>query len=78
LAKYQAGIFAVPDDPSRSGDAVIAISGALRLVIELAFFATATWSFFAIGAPMAGWIYSAAVVVHYTASIDRLLWLVQQ
>ena len=72
------GVFAVPDDPSRSGDAVVAISGAWRLIIESAFFAIAIWSFFVVGATMTGWIYAVAVVVHYIVSIDRVLWLVRQ
>jgi len=32
------GIFAVPDDPSRSGNAPVIAPGLVRIVIELAFF----------------------------------------
>ena len=38
LAAVLWGTFAVPDDPSRSGKAPIPIPGAIRLVLELAFF----------------------------------------
>jgi hypothetical protein len=36
LAAVIWGTFAVPDDPSRSGNAPVPVPGALRLVIELA------------------------------------------
>jgi hypothetical protein len=78
LAAILWGVFAVPDDPSRSGDAVVAIPGMLRLILELAYFAAAAWSFFAVGAATVGWIYVTAVIVHYLVSIDRVLWLIQQ
>ena len=32
------GLFAVPGDASRSGSAPVAVSGAVRLVVEVAFF----------------------------------------
>ncbi len=38
------GTFAVPDDPSRSGSAPVPVPGILRLAIEFAFFASATWT----------------------------------
>ena len=78
LAACLWGIFAVPDDPSRSGKAVVAIPGLLRLTLELGFFAAATWSLFAAGTAKLGWIYAAAVLVHYVVSHDRVLWLVRQ
>ena len=72
------GVFAVPDDPSRSGDAVVAIPGILRLILELAFFAAAAWSIIAVGTATMGWVYAVAVIVHYIVSVDRVLWLIQQ
>lgn len=72
------GVFAVPDDPSRSGNAVIAISGVFRLALELVFFGVATWSLFAVGAVQLCWIYGATVLLHYAVSYDRVIWLVQQ
>ena len=78
LAACLWGVFAVPDDPSRSGSAVIAIPGIVRLLLELGFFAAATWSLFAAGGAKLGWIYAATVLIHYVVSYDRVFWLVQQ
>ena len=72
------GVFAVPDDPSRSGEAVVIIPGVLRLVLEAAFFAAATWSFIVVGATTTGWIYAAVVIAHYVVSYERVAWLIQQ
>ena len=78
LAAVLWGTFAVPDDPSRSGKAPVQVPGIVRLLLELAFFVSATWSLFAEGAATLGWIYGIAVLVHYLASYDRILWLVRQ
>jgi len=78
LAAVLWGTFAVPDDPSRSGKAPVQVPGIVRLLLELAFFVSATWSLFTVGAATLGWIYGIAVLVHYLASYDRILWLVRQ
>jgi hypothetical protein len=78
LAAVLWGTFAVPNDPSRSGDAIIQVSGPIRLLLELVFFASATGSLFATGLTTWGWAYGAAVLVHYVVSYDRVLWLIQQ
>ena len=78
LAAVLWGTFAVPDDPSRSGKAPVQVPGIVRLLLELAFFVSATWSLFAVGAATLGWIYGIAVLIHYLASYDRILWLVRQ
>jgi len=51
------GIFAVPGDPSRSGETVVQIPGVVRLLLELTFFASATCSLFIISKPILGWMY---------------------
>lgn len=78
LAAVLWGTFAVPDDPSRSGDARVPVPGIVRLLLELAFFALATWSLFAMDATTFGWIYGVAVLIHYVFSYDRVGWLVRQ
>ena len=78
LAAVLWGTFAVPDDPSRSGDARVPVPGIVRLLLELAFFASATWSLFAIGSTTLGSIYGIVVVIHYAVSYDRVSWLVRQ
>ena len=72
------GTFAVPDDPSRSGNAPVAVPGMLRLVIELGFFAFATWTLYDIGYPRLSWVLGIIVVLHYLASYDRISWLLAQ
>lgn len=72
------GIFAVPDDPSRSGAAPIPVPGILRLLLELVIFAIGIWCCFAAGKPSWGWILGVAVILHYLVSYDRIVWLLQQ
>jgi hypothetical protein len=78
LAAVLWGTFAVPNDPSRSGAAPVRVPGIVRLVLELAFFAAATWSFFATGLATLAWIYGVVVLIHYAVSYDRILWLIRQ
>ena len=72
------GVFAVPDDPSRSGSAPIAVPGILRLVIELCVFAFAVWALNDLGYIMICWIMGGVVIIHYAISYDRILWLIKQ
>lgn len=44
------GVFAVPNDPSRSGSAPVPVPGMLRLALELIFFAFAAWTLYSAGA----------------------------
>ena len=68
-------VFAVPGDPGRSGKAVIAIPGSLRLLLELGFFGAVTWSLFEMRLDAWAWIYAICVLVHYAVSYDRIAWL---
>lgn len=70
------GIFAVPNDPSRSGKAPVPVNGVLRLIIELVIFASAIWMVFDLGKPLFSRLFGAAVVTHYLLSMDRILWLI--
>jgi len=72
------GTFAVPDDPSRSGAAPVAVPGILRLVIELAIFIFATWALYDLGYTSLSWILGIIAAIHYLTSYDRILWLVTQ
>ena len=72
------GVFAVPNDPSRSGAAPIAVPGILRLVIELAVFVLAIWALYDLGYPGLSLILGIIVTIHYIASYDRVLWLIAQ
>ncbi len=72
------GTFAVPNDPSRSGAAPIAVPGILRLAIELAVFALAIWALADLGYTSPSWILGIMVAIHYITSYDRILWLITQ
>jgi hypothetical protein len=72
------GVFAVPHDPSRSGTAPIAVPGMLRLALELAVFAFATWALYHVGATKLSWTLGIIVTIHYLVSYDRILWLIKQ
>jgi hypothetical protein len=72
------GIFAVPNDPSRSGHAPVSTPGILRLILELIFFSFAAWTLYSAGATTASWIFGIVTLVHYTLSYDRVHWLIQQ
>jgi hypothetical protein len=69
------GTFAVPNDPSRSGSAPIVTSGVVRLIIELVFFAFATWTLYDIGLFNLSCTLGAITALHYVSSYDRIIWL---
>ncbi len=72
------GIFAVPNDPSRSGKTVIATPGIIRLFLELSLFTAASWMMSDLDYPKVWWIYWGIVLIHYIISYDRVLWLLKQ
>jgi hypothetical protein len=72
------GTFAVPGDPSRSGSAPVVVPGALRLMLEFGFFASATWTLNDLGFRKAAAFFAAAIVVHYLLSYDRIRWLLSR
>lgn len=69
------GVLRVPGDP---GDAPVAVPGAVRLLIEVVFFALAVWLL--TGAGRSGWaiVLGALIVLHYIASYQRVLWLLSR
>ena len=72
------GTFAVPEDPSRSGKAPVPVPGILRLVIELAVFGFAVWALYNLGNTTLSWIMLIVVLLHYSVSYDRIIWLIKQ
>jgi len=72
------GVFAVPDDPSRSGAAPVPVPGGLRLLLELLILGGAGFAFFQASLPLVGTLQVALVAIHYSLSIDRISWLLQQ
>ncbi len=77
LAAVIWGTFAVVGDPSRSGSAPIAVPGFVRLVLELAVFALATWALYDVGAHWLSLAMGAVVLAHYATSYDRVVWLLR-
>ena len=69
------GTFAVANDPSRSGNAPVAVSGLVRLCIEFLFFGFATWALYNMESNYLSLALAAIVLVHYGFSYDRVYWL---
>jgi hypothetical protein len=72
------GVFAVKDDPSRSGKTVVPTKGFLRLLLEILFFGLAALALFDLGFHIAGVAISILVLLHYAFSYDRIVWLMKQ
>ena len=75
LAATVWGTFAVPNDPSRSGRAPVAVPGAARLGIELAFFGFACWALYDANAKVSSLTLAVVIVVHYALYHERIRWL---
>ena len=71
------GVFAVPDDPSRSGKTVVPVRGWLRLILELAILYGASWTLYSVDQVGLAAALAACVTCHYLISVDRLVWLVK-
>lgn len=71
------GTFAVPDDPSRSGQTVIATPGFLRLILELAIFGLGVWAFYKSDLTFISFVFLGIVLTHYIISYDRIIWLLK-
>ena len=69
------GVFAVPDDPSRSGAAPIPVPGSLRLMIELSIFIFSVWALFDLSYNKLGMVLGLIILIHYVFSYDRVIWL---
>lgn len=72
------GTFNVPDDPSRSGKAPVGVPGIVRLLLELAFFATGVWALYTAAGQVWGMVFAALIVIHYALSYDRIVWLLKR
>jgi hypothetical protein len=72
------GTFAVPDDPSRSGEAPVVVRGWVRLGLEAVTFGAAVIGLASVGRGSFAIGFLVVVVVHYVLSIDRISWLLQR
>ena len=71
------GVFAVKNDPSRSGKTVIPTNGVVRLILEILFFGLAALALFDLGFNIAGLAISVLVPIHYVSSYDRVIWMLK-
>lgn len=71
------GVFAVPDDPSRSGKTVVRTPGWIRLILELSMFGFGTWCLYHLGYSNVGFALGFGVAGHYLFSYKRVQWLFQ-
>jgi hypothetical protein len=69
------GVFAVPDDPGRSGRAPIPAHGYLRLTLEFVFFGLAVWALSNLVSTWISWFLGGVIFLRYVISYDRTLWL---
>ncbi|BAV47782.1 hypothetical protein MesoLj113a_21910 [Mesorhizobium sp. 113-1-2] len=72
------GIFAVPNDPSRSGRAPVPVPGTVRLTLELIILFGGAASFYLTGHTTTGIIMALLIAISYAFSLDRLGWLLKQ
>jgi len=72
------GVFAVRDDPSRSGKTVVQTPGWIRLILEVALFIAAAWMLYDLGYTILLWIFAVAVFIHHLISYNRINWLIRQ
>ncbi len=71
-------VFAVPGDPSRSGNAPVPVPGSVRLALELAVLLSGSCAFYWAGHNLAGIALGVLVLIHYALSGERIAWLLQQ
>ncbi|NOH00962.1 MAG: YrdB family protein [Chloroflexi bacterium] len=71
------GLFRVPGDASASGNAVVAVPGWMRLLMEIIFFSFATFCLLDAGMTGMGWGFGIASLFHYILSYDRVVWLLK-
>ena len=69
--------FAVPGDPSRSGQAPVPVAGWLRLALEFAVLFGGAWAFHAAGHSWPGLVLAGLVALHYLLWLDRIGWLLR-
>jgi len=68
-------VFAVPGDRSRSGNALVPIPGAIRLILELTFFGFGTGAIYDLGLYLVFWIFLSVAIIHHCISYKRMKWL---
>ncbi|MGI5220465.1 YrdB family protein [Nocardia sp. CA-290969] len=78
LAAAAWGVFAVPDDPSRSGAAPVAVPGPVRLGIEFAVLWGGAAALWVAGLPRLALFSAAAMLLYQVVAYDRVIWLAKR
>jgi hypothetical protein len=69
------GVFAVPNDPSRSGGAPVPVPGAVRLLLEFLILGSAFVAMYVEGLLYLSLIFGVLVIIHYVLAHERIRWL---
>ncbi|MEU4841495.1 YrdB family protein [Nocardia testacea] len=72
------GVFAVPDDPSRSGQAPVAVPGVIRLLVEFAVLFGGAAALWLAGLPRLALVSAAVLLAYHVLAYDRVLWLLRR
>ncbi len=72
------GVFAVPGDPSRSGNAPVPVTGLVRLALELTILLGGAYAYYWAGHDLTAFALTFLIVAHYGLSSGRIGWLLQQ
>ncbi|MFC9995999.1 YrdB family protein [Nocardia sp. NPDC127526] len=75
LAAMAWGVFAVPGDPSRSGEASVAVSGPVRLLVEVLVLGGGVAALWLAGLPRWALVSAAILIVYQVLAYDRIGWL---
>ena len=77
-AMFVWGVFAVPNDPSRSGRALVPVPGLLRLTLELCILLGGAAAWYLSGFTVVAAIIGLLIVLHYVLAAKRIAWLLEQ
>ncbi|NHI89273.1 MAG: DUF2568 domain-containing protein [Candidatus Thorarchaeota archaeon] len=69
------GVFAVPNDPSRSGGAPVPVPGTIRLLLEFLIFGSAFLALYWGGLFYLSLVFISLVIIHYILARERIRWL---
>ncbi|MFE3002535.1 YrdB family protein [Nocardia sp. NPDC059246] len=70
------GMFAVPGDPSRNGEATVAVPGVVRLVIEVLVLGGGAVALWGAGLSTAALVSAVVLVLYQVLAYDRVGWLI--
>ncbi|GLZ79849.1 hypothetical protein Afil01_46560 [Actinorhabdospora filicis] len=78
LAMTLWGVFAVPGDPSRKGDAPVPVPGAVRILVEAVVLWGGAGALWLAGLPWLALASGVVLAVYYVLARDRIGWLLRR